>query len=84
MKQGMEVFIYDEATDEQKQQFEEEIKALDGVNTVKYKNKQQALDSLKEQMQDSKDLLEGYEGENNVFPASFVVTLTDLEKSEEI
>lgn len=84
MKQGMEVFIWDEVTDEQRAELESEIKKLDGVNTVTYKNKQQALDSLKEQMKDYKQLLEGYEGENNVFPASFVVTLTDLEKSDSI
>lgn len=84
MKQGMEVFIWDETTDEQKQKFEEEIKKLDGVNTVVFKNKQQALDSFKEQMKDNQGVLEGYEGENNIFPASFVVTLTDLEKTENI
>ena len=84
MKQGMEVFLWDEVTDEQRAELEAEIKKIDGVNTVTYKNKQQALDSLKEYMKDYKQLLEGYEGENNVFPASFVVTLTDLEKSESI
>ena len=84
MKQGMEVFIWDEVTDEQKEEFENEIKALDGVNTVTYKNKQQALDEMKERMQEQQELLAGYEGENNVFPASFVVTLTDLEKSKDI
>ena len=84
MKQGMEVFIWDEVTDEQKEEFENEIKALDGVNTVTYKNKQQALDEMKERMQEQQELLAGYEGENNVFPASFVVTLTDLEKGKDI
>lgn len=84
MKQGMEVFIWDEVTDEQKEEFESELKALDGVNTVTYKNKQQALDEMKERMQEQQELLAGYEGENNVFPASFVVTLTDLEKNKEI
>lgn len=86
LKQGMEVFIWDEVTDEQKNQFETEVKALEGVNSVKYKNKQQALDSFKERLQDENDqkILEGYEGENNVFPASYVITLTELEKSEEI
>lgn len=84
MKQGMEVFIWDEVTDEQKSELESEIKKLEGVNTVVYKNKQQALEALKEQMKDYRQLLEGYEGENNVFPASFVVTLTELEKSESI
>lgn len=84
MKQGMEVFIWDEVTDEQKEKFESEIKALDGVNKVTYKNKQQALDEMKERMQEQQELLSGYEGENNVFPASFIVTLTDLEKSKDI
>ena len=39
------------------------IKALDGINTVKFKTKEQALDSMKESMKEYKDLLEGYEGE---------------------
>ena len=40
MKQGMEVFIWDETTEEQKQEFEDEIKKLDGINTVVFKTKQ--------------------------------------------
>lgn len=85
LKQGMEVFIWDEVTDEQKNQFETEVKALEGVNSVKYKNKQQALDSFKERLQsDNARVLEGYEGNNNIFPASYIITLTDLEKSEDI
>lgn len=84
MKQGMEVFIWDEVTDEQKEDFKSEIKALDGVNTVTFKNKQQALESMKERMPGNSDLWAGYEGENNIFPASFIVTLTDLEKSDDV
>ncbi len=84
LKQGMEVFIWDETTDEQRQKLEDEIKKLDGINTVTYKTKQQALDSFKERMKDKQEILSGLEGENNIFPASYVVTLTDLEKSDEI
>jgi cell division protein FtsX len=84
MKQGMEVFIWDEVTQEQKDRFEQEIKALDGVNKVTYKNKQQALESMKERMPGNSDLWAGYEGENNIFPASYVVTLTDLSLSEDV
>ena len=82
--QGMEVFIVNEATDEQISVLEEQIKALDGINTVTFKSKQEALDSMKENLKDNQDLLEGYEGENNIFPASFVVTLTDLSLATEI
>lgn len=83
-KQGMEVFIQNEATDEQISTLEEMIKSLDGINTVTFKSKQEALDSMKENLKDNQDLLEGYEGENNIFPASFVVTLTDLSLATEI
>ena len=84
MKQGMNVFIWDETTEEQKSQLETEIKALDGVNTVVFKNKQEALEDMKSRFKDNQELMTGYEGENNIFPASFIVTLTDLNKLEEI
>ena len=84
MKQGMNVFIWDETTEEQKLQLETEIKALDGVNTVVFKNKQEALEDMKSRFKDNQELMTGYEGENNIFPASFIVTLTDLNKLEEI
>ncbi len=82
--QGMEVFIQNEATDEQTSELEMKIKALDGINTVTFKSKQEALDLMKENLKDNQDLLEGYEGEKNIFPASFIVTLTDLSLATEI
>lgn len=82
--QGMEVFIQNEATDEQITDLEGKIKALEGINTVTFKSKQEALDLMKENLKDNQDLLEGYEGENNIFPASFIVTLTDLSLATEI
>ena len=84
MKQGIEVFIWDEVTEEQTKKLEEGIKNLDGVNTVVYKDKSAALDAAKERMKNMLVLLEGLEGDNNVLPASFVVTFTDLEKAEGI
>ncbi len=76
--QGIEVFIENEATDEQIAVLEQNIKALDGINTITFKSKQKALDTMKENLKDNQELLEGYEGENNIFPASFIVTFTDL------
>ena len=37
---------------------------------------------MKERFGERQDLLEGYEGENNIFTAYYVVTLTDLTKSK--
>ncbi len=87
-KQGMEVFIYDETTEAQEKEFETEIKKLEGVNTVTFKSKETAFNEFKERMasvsEDSAAILEGYSGENNILPASLVVTLTDLEKSKDV
>ena len=82
--QGMEVFIQKEATNEQIADLEENIKNLEGINTVIFKSKQEALDTMKERLKDNQELFEGYEGENNIFSASFVVTLTDLSLATEI
>ena len=82
--QGIQVFATEEATDEQVQQLGEEIKKVNGVNTIEYKSKEAALDQMKEKFSDNEELLDGYEGENNIFTASYVVTLTDLNLSGQV
>lgn len=81
-EQGIEVFLYDISEDQTKA-VEDYIRNIDGVNTVEYKSKEDALNQLKSQFKDREELLSGYE-ENNIFPASYVVTLTDLTKSSEV
>ena len=81
--QGIQVFIKNEASQEEIDEIGEKIRKLDGVSTVEYKSKEAALDQMKEKFGDKKDLLAGYE-KNNIFPASYVVTLTDLTKSKEV
>ena len=83
-EQGMQVFIKDEATDEDIKNLKNQISALDGINTIVFKSKQEALDSMKESYKDNPEVFEGYEGENNIFPSSYIVTLTDLSKSQSI
>lgn len=83
--QGIEVFIVTDATDDEIDKLGEEINKLNGINTCKFKTKQQALEQMKESLKDyDGNLMETYEGENNIFPASYIVTLTDLSLSEEI
>ncbi len=81
--QGIQVFINNDATQEQIEQIGEKIRNLDGVSTIDFVSKEQALNQMKERFGDKQDLLAGYE-ENNIFPASYVVTLTDLSKSKDI
>ncbi len=81
--QGIQVFIKNEATQEQIDKLNEDIRAIDGVSTTEFISKEEALNQMKERFGEKQDLLSGYE-ENNIFPASYVVTLTDLSKSKEI
>ena len=81
--QGIQVFINNDATQEQMDTLGEQIRALDGVSTVEFVSKEQALEQMKERFGEQQDLLDGYE-ENNIFPASYVVTMTELTRSEEI
>lgn len=83
-QQGMEVFIYDEATEAQTTELGNQIRSMNYVNTVTYKTKEEALDQMKRMFKDKKDYLATYEGEGNPFKASYVVTLTDLTKLEEV
>lgn len=81
-EQGIEVFLYDISEDQTKA-LEDYIRNIDGINTVEYKSKEDALNQLKSQFKEREDLLSGYD-ENNIFPASYVVTLTDLTKNQEV
>ena len=81
--QGIQVFINNEATQEQIDEIGEQIRKIDGVSTIEYVSKDDALQQMKDRFGEKQDLLEGYE-ENNIFPASYVVTLTDLTKSQEV
>ena len=83
-EQGIQVFVKNEATQEQIDELGNKIRAIDGVSTVEFVSKDEALEQMKERFGDRQDLLEGYEEENNIFTASYVVTLTDLTKSSDV
>ena len=81
--QGMQVFIKDEVTEEQTKELGEKIKALEGVNSAVYKTKEEALNEMKDRFKEKSHLLAGFD-EKNIFPASYVVTLTDLKLSSQV
>jgi len=81
--QGIQVYINNDATDEEVKEIGEKIKALNGVNTVEFVSKEEALNQMKEKFKEKEYLLEGYE-QNNIFPSSYVVTLTDLTLSSQV
>ena len=83
-EQGMQVFIIDEADTREVQEVRDMISTIDGVESATIYTKQEALDGLKAKWEDKKELLDTYDGDNNIFPDSVIVKLTDLEKSAEV
>ncbi len=80
-EQGIEVFISLDANDEQVARLGEDIKKIDGVNTIKFKSKQEAIESLKEQWKDNPSVIDGLVDHDEFLPASYIITLTDLHKN---
>ena len=80
--QGIQVFVKNEATQEEIEALEDQIRSIQNVSTVEFYSKEQALDQVKERFGDKQDLLSAYEGENNIFTDSYIVTLTDLSQSQ--
>lgn len=83
-QQGMQVFILNEATPEEKNELKNKIRNNQYVNTIEEKTKADALEEMKKMFKDKKSLWDTYDGENNPFKDSFVVTLTDLTKAEDV
>ena len=82
-KQGIQIFIDEGATDEQIQELGNEIRNIDGVNVVTFVSKEDALNTMKTQLDDYQGVLEGWD-EENPFPASFFVTLDDLSLNDSV
>ncbi len=83
-EQGMQVFMVKDATEEQIKNLGEQIKQLDYVAKTEFVSKEEAYNIVKEKYGDYGRFLEGYTIEKNPFKVSYVVTLTDLSKSEQV
>lgn len=82
-QQGMRVVILEEATESDIENLQVDIQKIDGVSTVTFVSKEEALASMKNWLGEYQDVIAGYD-EDNPFPASYFVTLTDLERNEEV
>ena len=79
--QGIRVFVLNTATDEEIEQVGKDILEIDGVRDAKYISKEEGLETMREKFGD--ELMAGYI-ERNIFPASYEVTLTDLELNNSV
>ena len=81
-EQGMQVFMELDATDEQITTLKQQLLAIDGVNTVDFVSQAEALQQVKDRFGEKAYLLEGRD--ESIFQVSYIVTLTDLAKSNNI
>lgn len=84
-KQGIQVFIKSGATQDDVEKLEADIRKIDGISTIEFVSKEQALEQVKERFgEENEELLEEYEGDDNIFTESYIVNLTDLTKSQDV
>ncbi len=81
--QEIQVFIKNDATDEEITKVGEQLQQIEGVNQITFVSKDEALDIMQEKVGEKSYLLAGYE-ENNFLPASYKVTLTDLKLASKV
>lgn len=76
-EQAIRVNIEKTATEEEIVTLGEEIKKIEGVNEIEFRSEDDALQIMKDRFGDNAYILDTYE-EQNIFSASYIVTLTDL------
>ena len=83
-EQAMQIFINPDATAEQEAELEAKIKAITYVNTIQYVSQEEALNTVRGWLGEYSEIIDSYAGEQNPFKASYVITLTDLTKIDEV
>ena len=82
LQQGFQVFMKEDATQEEMDKVKEDIRALDGISTIEFVSKEQELNTMKEKLKDEKGVLDGFNVQK--IKASYIVKVTDLERSKTI
>lgn len=81
--QEIQVFIKNDATDEEITKFGEDLDKIEGINKITYVSKDEALDIMQDRVGENGYLIAGYK-DNNFLPASYKVTLTDLKLANQV
>ncbi len=82
LQQAFQVFMKEDATQEEMDKVKEQIQAIDGVSTTEFVSKEQGLNTMKEKLKDEKGVLDGFNVQK--IKASYIVKVSDLELSKSI
>ena len=81
----MEIFMNKDISEEQMTNIQNQIKNQAEDVEITYVSPEEKLEEMKQRFKENQDLLAGYEGENNIFPAEFIIktkSVQDIEKIE--
>jgi len=81
--QGLQAFISDEIADSEIEELAGNISGISNVKSIKYIDKDAALEDAKDTLKDYEYLLEGME-DTNPFPRSFIITFENLENTQSV
>ena len=81
-EQGMQVFMYPEATDDQIEKLKEELGKIDGINTIEMVSKEEGYNTMKKRLGDNAKALDGFTPD--FFEVSYIITLTDLSLNNQV
>ncbi len=79
-EQGMQVYMKTGVTESEIEDLKQKLLNIEGINTVQYVSQAEGLQYMKDKM--GEGLMEGID--ENIFPVSFIVKLTDLRLSSQI
>ena len=80
----LRVYVTDETSNKELKELENKIRMIDGVESVTIYTKEDALEDFRSRLGNSQNILDDYDGDNNIFPDAIVVKITDFHKSQEI
>lgn len=83
--QGIVAYLEKDVQEEQINSIKTKLKSISGISDVQYESKEQALENARKEYFDetNMDLTVGWE-ENNIFTASFTVSLKDLQQADNV
>ena len=74
--QGIQVFIVNEASEEEIEEIGEKLRKIEGVNSVEFVSREDAYNQMKKRYEEWEDAMAGIDP--GIFSPSYMVTLTDL------
>jgi len=79
----IEIYLHDDVTDENMNLIEEKVNENEGISSITFRSKNEALELMRDDWEDNAYLLDGLE-EENTLPNSYIIQLKDINYADEV